>query len=128
MLLLRLMLLLRPLSSLSSSRFRSFGGQLASIKAPQLGAVAIKGAVERAGIPPEYVQVNMLLKNTTRQRSITPRPESTSPSKPMLKVNTPISMAMLQEAYLGSVCQANLGQAPARQAVMAGGLSQSCIA
>ncbi|KAJ1480997.1 acetyl-CoA acetyltransferase, partial [Baffinella frigidus] len=33
-----------------------FGGSLASIKAPKLGAVAIKAAVEQAGIPAEYVQ------------------------------------------------------------------------
>jgi hypothetical protein len=34
----------------------SFGGSLSSLTAPKLGAVAIKGAVEQAGIPPEYVQ------------------------------------------------------------------------
>jgi acetyl-CoA C-acetyltransferase len=66
----------------------SFGGQLAEVKATKLGSIAITAAVQRAGIPPEYVQ----------------------------------------EAYLGNVCQANLGQAPARQAVMGGGLAQSCVA
>ena len=34
----------------------SFGGSLAAMKAPKLGAVAIKAAVEQAGIPAEYVQ------------------------------------------------------------------------
>mmetsp|Transcript_1722 Transcript_1722/g.3587 ORF Transcript_1722/g.3587 Transcript_1722/m.3587 type:complete len:438 (+) Transcript_1722:1-1314(+) len=66
----------------------SFGGSLAEVKGTKLGSIAIAAAVQRAGIPGEYVQ----------------------------------------EAYLGSVCQANLGQAPARQAVMGGGLGQSCVA
>lgn len=34
----------------------SFGGSLASLSATQLGAIAIKGAVEKAGIKPEHVQ------------------------------------------------------------------------
>jgi len=34
----------------------SFGGSLKDFTAPQLGAVVIKAAVERAGIKPEQVQ------------------------------------------------------------------------
>lgn len=62
----------------------SFGGALKDISAPQLGATAIKGAVEKAGIRPSDVQ----------------------------------------EVYMGCVLQANLGQAPARQAAVFAGLPQ----
>ena len=62
----------------------SFGGALSSLSATQLGAAAIKGAVEKAGIKVEEVN----------------------------------------EVYMGNVLQANLGQAPARQAAMFAGLSQ----
>ncbi|MES2848972.1 MAG: beta-ketoacyl synthase N-terminal-like domain-containing protein, partial [Bacteroidota bacterium] len=60
----------------------SFGGSLKGFTATQLGAVAIKGAVEKAGIKPEQVQ----------------------------------------DVLMGSVIQANLGQAPARQAAKFAGL------
>ncbi|MCU0320408.1 MAG: acetyl-CoA C-acyltransferase, partial [Flavobacteriales bacterium] len=60
----------------------SFGGSLAEVPATQLGATAIKGAVEKAGISPDQVQ----------------------------------------EVIMGSVLQANLGQAPARQAAKFAGL------
>lgn len=60
----------------------SFGGGLKSLSATQLGAVAIKGAVAKAGIKPEQVQ----------------------------------------DVLMGSVIQANLGQAPARQAAKFAGL------
>jgi acetyl-CoA C-acetyltransferase len=60
----------------------SFGGALKGFSATQLGAIAIKGAVEKAGVKPE--QVNDVL--------------------------------------MGSVIQANLGQAPARQAAKFAGL------
>lgn len=63
----------------------SFGGSLAEVSATQLGAAAIKGAVERAGVAPEAVQ----------------------------------------EVIMGSVLQANLGQAPARQASKFAGLPDS---
>tara|TARA_B100000900_G_scaffold414020_1_gene439469 strand:- start:2402 stop:3580 length:1179 start_codon:yes stop_codon:yes gene_type:complete len=63
----------------------SFGGVLSSLSATQLGATAIKGAVEKAGIKTEEVN----------------------------------------EVYMGNVLQANLGQAPARQAAMFAGLSQN---
>ncbi|MCX6206254.1 MAG: acetyl-CoA C-acyltransferase [Bacteroidetes bacterium] len=65
----------------------SFGGSLKDFSATQLGAFAIKAAVERAGIKPEDVQ----------------------------------------EVYMGSVIQANLGQAPARQAAKFAGLSDNVI-
>lgn len=60
----------------------SFGGALADVPATQLGATAVRGAVERAGVDPKLVS----------------------------------------EVYMGSVLQANLGQAPARQAARFAGL------
>lgn len=60
----------------------SFGGALADVPAAQLGATAVKAAVQRAGIDP----------------------------------------ALVTEAYMGSVLQANLGQAPGRQAIKFAGL------
>ncbi len=60
----------------------SFGGALASITATQLGAAAIKGAVERIGLDTKEVN----------------------------------------EVIMGCVMQANLGQAPARQAAKFAGL------
>jgi acetyl-CoA C-acetyltransferase len=62
----------------------SFGGALSTVPAPQLGATAIKAAVERAGISPDQVD----------------------------------------EVFMGCVLQANLGQAPARQAAIFAGLSK----
>jgi len=63
----------------------SFGGTLKDISATQLGAVAIKGALEKAGIAPE----------------------------------------MVNDVIMGCVLQANLGQAPARQAAKFAGLPDS---
>ncbi|MBK8612899.1 MAG: thiolase family protein [Flavobacteriales bacterium] len=60
----------------------SFGGSLAEVPSTQLGATAVKAAVERAGVAPEAVN----------------------------------------EVIMGSVLQANLGQAPARQAAKFAGL------
>ncbi len=60
----------------------SFGGSLKGFTATQLGAIAIKGAIEKAGVKPEHVQ----------------------------------------DVLMGSVIQANLGQAPARQAAKFAGL------
>lgn len=60
----------------------SFGGALLSFPATRLGAIAVKAAIERAGIQP----------------------------------------ADVQELIMGSVLQANLGQAPARQAARFAGL------
>ena len=56
----------------------SFGGSLASISATKLGAIAIKGALAKAGVKPEEVT----------------------------------------EVFMGNVLQANVGQAPARQAAI----------
>lgn len=63
----------------------SFGGSLKDIPATKLGAIAIKAAVDRAGIKPSDVQ----------------------------------------EVYMGCVLQANLGQAPARQAAIFAGLPEN---
>ena len=65
----------------------SFGGVLKDVPAPKLGAIAIKAAVEKAGIKPE--QVN--------------------------------------EVLMGCVIQANLGQAPARQAARYAGLPDNVV-
>ncbi len=62
----------------------SFGGCFSSVSATKLGAAAIKGAIEKAGIDTNIVN----------------------------------------EVYMGNVLQANLGQAPARQAAIFAGLSQ----
>lgn len=60
----------------------SFGGSLKDLSATKLGAAAIKGAIEKAGIAP----------------------------------------AQVQDVLMGCVIQANLGQAPARQAAKFAGL------
>src|SRR3954464_13945530 len=65
----------------------TFGGVLKSFSATQLGAIAIKAAIERAGLQP----------------------------------------AQIEEVLMGCVLQANLGQAPARQATMLAGLPNSVI-
>jgi acetyl-CoA C-acetyltransferase len=62
----------------------SFGGALSSVSATQLGAAAIKGALDKSGVKAEDID----------------------------------------EVYMGNVLQANLGQAPARQAAMFAGLPQ----
>ena len=63
----------------------SFLGGLASLRAPELGAIAIRCAVERSGISPEVIE----------------------------------------EVFMGSVIQAGVGQAPARQASLGAGLARS---
>ncbi|MBS1597995.1 MAG: acetyl-CoA C-acyltransferase [Bacteroidetes bacterium] len=63
----------------------SFGGMLKDYSATQLGSIAIKGALHKAGIKPELVQ----------------------------------------DVLFGCVLQANLGQAPARQAARFAGLSDA---
>lgn len=65
----------------------SWGGSLKNFSATQLGGIAIKGAVEKAGINPEIID----------------------------------------EVLMGSVIQANLGQAPARQAAKFAGLPDTVI-
>ncbi len=63
----------------------SFGGTLAGVSATKLGAVAIKGALDKIKLDP----------------------------------------ALVNEVFMGSVIQANLGQAPARQAAKFAGLPDS---
>ena len=60
----------------------SFGGSLKPLSATQLGAIAIRGALKKAGVEP----------------------------------------GLVQDVYMGCVLQANLGQAPARQAAKFAGL------
>ena len=61
----------------------SFGGALSTVPAPQLGATAIKGALNKAGISADKVE----------------------------------------EVFIGNVLQANIGQAPARQAAIFAGIT-----
>src|SRR3954467_11109591 len=63
----------------------SYLGALASLPAPQLGAVAIRAAVERAGLSPEDIG----------------------------------------EVFMGNLLSAGIGQAPARQAAIFGGVPQT---
>ena len=63
----------------------SFLGSLSTVSATKLGAVAIEGAIERAGI----------------------------------------NKSVVDEVFMGNVLQANLGQAPARQAALGAGLSEN---
>jgi acetyl-CoA C-acetyltransferase len=65
----------------------SFGGSLSSISATRLGAVAIKGALDKINLAPTEVQ----------------------------------------EVLMGCVIQANLGQAPARQAAIYAGLPNTVV-
>src|SRR4029079_5778527 len=65
----------------------SFGGTLKDIPATKLGALAIRSAIEKAGIKPD----------------------------------------MVDEVLMGCVLQANLGQAPARQAAKFAGLPDKVI-
>lgn len=62
-----------------------FNGGLSSLKATELGGIAIKGALERAGVPAEDVEY----------------------------------------VIMGEVLQAGVGQIPARQAAVAGGIPMS---
>lgn len=63
----------------------SFLGALSGVSAPNLGAAAIKGALDKAGV----------------------------------------SADQIQEVFMGNVLQANVGQAPARQAAMYAGIPES---
>ncbi|SFT41115.1 acetyl-CoA C-acetyltransferase [Lishizhenia tianjinensis] len=63
----------------------SFLGALSSVPATQLGATAIKGALDKGGVAKE----------------------------------------LIDEVFMGNVLQANLGQAPARQAAMGAGLAEN---
>uniref|UniRef100_A0A0N4ZEF7 acetyl-CoA C-acetyltransferase n=1 Tax=Parastrongyloides trichosuri TaxID=131310 RepID=A0A0N4ZEF7_PARTI len=63
----------------------SFRSSLASVSAPELGSIAIKGALEKANVNPKEVE----------------------------------------EVFMGQVCQAGVGQAPARQASLKAGLDIS---
>jgi acetyl-CoA C-acetyltransferase len=68
--------------SMARTPIASMGGSLASVSATDLGAAAITGALERAGLKGSDVQ----------------------------------------EVYMGNVCSAGIGQAPAKQAALAAGI------
>ena len=63
----------------------SFGGSLSTVSATQLGATAIKGALEKINLNPNEIE----------------------------------------EVYMGNVLQANLGQAPAKQAAIFAGINEN---
>lgn len=63
----------------------SFGGVFANVPATELGAIAIKGALDKGNVNPNDID----------------------------------------EVFMGNVCSANLGQAPARQAALSAGISNS---
>lgn len=63
----------------------SFGGSLSTVSATQLGAIAIKGALQKINLNPNEIE----------------------------------------EVYMGNVLQANLGQAPAKQAAIFAGISEN---
>ena len=63
----------------------SFGGSLSTVSATQLGAIAIKGALQKINLNPNDIE----------------------------------------EVYMGNVLQANLGQAPAKQAAIFAGISEN---
>uniref|UniRef100_A0A1E1X7Y6 acetyl-CoA C-acetyltransferase n=1 Tax=Amblyomma aureolatum TaxID=187763 RepID=A0A1E1X7Y6_9ACAR len=73
------------IASFARTPIGSFRSSLGSVPATRLGSVAIKGAIERAGIKSEDVQ----------------------------------------EVFMGNVVSAGAGQAPARQAALGAGLSES---
>jgi acetyl-CoA acetyltransferase len=127
----------------------SFGGSLSSLTAPKLGAVAIKGAVEQAGVPPEYVQ-EVYMGNVC-QVPPTERPVRGAlfahPSEPRAPARSHAARppsrrhavaagarrcapprapcAACRHARAGR--QAGVGQAPARQAAIFAGLPQSTV-
>ncbi len=68
--------------SIARTPVGAFGGSLSSLSATQLGAIAIKGALEKANVKPELVE----------------------------------------EVFMGNVISANLGQAPATQAMIYAGI------
>src|SRR6187200_3202246 len=68
--------------SVARTPIGSYLGALASLPAPRLGAVAIRAAVERAGLAPDAID----------------------------------------EVFMGNVLSAGIGQAPARQAAIFGGI------
>ena len=63
----------------------SFGGSLSTVSATQLGAIAIKGSLQKINLNPNEIE----------------------------------------EVYMGNVLQANLGQAPAKQAAIFAGISEN---
>jgi acetyl-CoA C-acetyltransferase len=76
------------IASIARSPIAKFCGSFQSLTAPQLGSIAIKGALAK-------------LQSTTK--------------------------VTIREAYIGNVCSAGIGQAPARQAVLGAGLPESTI-
>ena len=79
----------------------SFRSSLAAVPATQLGSIAIRAAVERAGLAHPM---------SCRAHSYVFRFCSAG-----------IKADDVQEVYMGNVCQAMLGQAPSRQAALGAG-------
>ncbi|KRZ26548.1 Acetyl-CoA acetyltransferase, mitochondrial [Trichinella pseudospiralis] len=87
----------------------SFRSAFASIKAPELGSIAIKAAVDQAGLIEYFFQIIRII----------------NIFKKLYCNFLDISPQIIQEVYMGNVLQAYSGQAPARQALLGAGLSNS---
>lgn len=83
----------------------SFRGSLAAVPATRLGSVAIKGAVDRAGMS-SWAGVS---------RSLLGR------HPPLTLFSLGIAPEEVKEVYMGNVLQAAEGQAPTRQALLGAG-------
>ncbi|MFM2106329.1 MAG: hypothetical protein RL338_1361 [Chloroflexota bacterium] len=107
-----------------------FGGSLASVPATTLGAVAIRAAVERAGLPLDGAALP-----GTRPAGQSGSPASTrattgattraSTGATTRATTRATSGATIDDVLMGQVLQAGVGQAPARQAALAAGLPPS---
>lgn len=75
------------IASIARTPIAKFCGSYQSLKASELGSIAIKGALSRLGTEDVYIG----------------------------------------EAFMGNVCSAGMGQAPARQAVLGAGLPESTV-
>lgn len=76
----------------------SFRSKLSKLSAPELGAITVKAVLERTKVPADAVQ---------------------GLSSAIYSIND----LYILEVFYGNVIQANLGQAPARQVALKGGLS-----
>ncbi len=85
----------------------SIGGAFASVSATRLGAAAVKGVVDRAGVC-GWVGHRRVVALTCVWRCA--------------RGSTGIKPETVEDVYLGNVVSAGLGQAPARQAVLFAGL------
>lgn len=86
----------------------SFRSSLASVPATKLGSVAIKGAVDKAGM---FVLIFLFPGRLLHQKYVT---------SSLLCLG--IAPEEVKEVYMGNVLQAGEGQAPTRQALLGAGI------